>query len=76
MLGWREAEAAEREIRAAEGPLSPTESLAWAEALNALNPAAMSQPDPVREREVEQARDAWNKLRLAMGWNPESQTVA
>jgi hypothetical protein len=73
VLGWQAAEAAEREIRRAEGPLSPSESLAWAEALCALNPAAMSKPDPVREREVAEARAAWDKLRARLLWKPGSK---
>jgi hypothetical protein len=67
VLGWRAAEAAEREVRQAEPPLSPSESLAWAEELFALNPAAMSGPDPVREREVAEVRRTWAKLRARLG---------
>lgn len=67
MLGWRAAEAAERAVRRTDKPLSPRESLAWAEELSALNPAAMGSPDPVREREVAEVRRTWAKLRARLG---------
>ena len=70
VLGWRAAEATEQQVRRAEGPLGPGESLAWAEALCALNQEAFSQPDPVRECEVAEARRAWDKLRARLGWKP------
>ncbi len=73
-MGWRAAEAAERHVRQSETPLLPSESLAWAEQLIALNPAAMTAPDPVREREVDQAMQAWHKLRVAKGWKPGDGT--
>ena len=76
VLGWRAAEAAERRVRGAEGPLGAGESLAWAEELCALNPEAFSQPDPVREREVGEARAAWDKLRARLGWKPGTKTAA
>ncbi len=74
VLGWRAAEAAEQRLRQTEKPLSPGESLAWAEEIIALNPAAMMALDPVREREVAQARQAWQRLRLAKGWKPSDGT--
>ena len=67
VLGWRAAEVAERAARRAEGPLGPGESLAWAEELCALNQDAFSRPDLVREREVAEARAAWDKLRARLG---------
>jgi hypothetical protein len=74
VLGWRAAEAAEQYVRQGEPPLSPSESLAWAEQIIALNPAAMTAPDPVREREVELAMLAWQRLRVAKGWKPGDGT--
>ena len=76
VLGWRAAEAMEQEVRRAEGPLSPRESLAWAEELCALNPETFGQPDAVREREVAEARGAWDKLRARLGWKPGTKTAA
>jgi hypothetical protein len=76
VAGWRAAEAAEQHLRQAEEPLPPGESLAWAEELVALIPEAMRVPDPVREREVAQARLAWHKLRMAKGWKPGDGTRA
>jgi hypothetical protein len=66
VLGWRAAETAEIEVRRAEHPLSPSESLAWAEELCALNLAALSSPDAVREREVAEVRRTWAKLRARL----------
>lgn len=76
VLGWRAAEATEQQVRRAEGPLAPGESLAWAEELCALNQEAFSQPDSVREREVAEARRAWDKLRARLGWKPGTKTAA
>ena len=76
VLGWRTAESTERQVRRAEGPLGPDESLAWAEELCALNQEAFSRPDPIREREVAGARAAWDKLRARLGWKPGTKTAA
>ena len=75
VLGWRAAEAAEQQVRRAERPLGPAESLAWAEEICALNQGAFSRPDPVREREVTEARNAWDKLRARLGWTPGKKTA-
>jgi len=76
VLGWRAAGAMEQQVRLAEAPLGPAESLAWAEELCALNPEAFDQPDPIREREVAEARRAWDKLRARLGWKPGTKTAA
>jgi hypothetical protein len=68
VVGWRAAESEEQRLRQQEKPLSAEESLAAAEALRAINPAIFAEPDAVREREVEAARRAWDKLRERMGW--------
>lgn len=59
--GWRAAERAAK----AEHPtaMSAEESLGAAEELRNLNPDAFRGGDPIREREVSRAREAWNTLR-------------
>ncbi|MBN2574650.1 MAG: hypothetical protein JXP73_08785 [Deltaproteobacteria bacterium] len=76
VLGWRAAERVEQRIHMGERPPAPDEALAWADELCALNPAAMSAPDSVRERGVDDARRAWDKLRARLGWQPGSKTAA
>ena len=63
--GWRAAEARERELRRIEGPMNPAESFEAGMELCELLPDLSSAPDPLRTREVEQARLAWRRLRDA-----------
>jgi hypothetical protein len=62
VAGWRAAEARTQAERKPL-PLSLAEALATAEELRALNPAAFQGEDPVREREVAEARRAWARVR-------------
>jgi hypothetical protein len=68
VFGWRAAEQAEQRTRHQEKPLSAEDALAVADEIRAMNPAAFTAADAVREREVEAARRAWDKLRERMGW--------
>jgi hypothetical protein len=76
VLGWRAAERAGQQARMVERPLGPDEALAWADKLRALNPMAFSEADEVREREVAEARRAWDKLRARQGCRPGNKTAA
>jgi hypothetical protein len=73
VMGWRAAAARETELRRHEGPLDSGEAIDFALEAWALNPHAFETHDPIREREVEQARQAWAKLRERLGWQ---QTTA
>lgn len=68
IAGWRAAEARERQVRRAEPVLDPTTALDLSEELCELNPDLFRDEDPLREREVSQARAAWAKLRERLGW--------
>ncbi len=69
VAGWRAAEArAQAERRTS--PLTPAEALVAAEEIRALNPAAFQGEDPVREREVAEARRAWARVRKQWRSNP------
>jgi len=63
--GWRAAEVRERQLRAIEGAVAPEAALEAALELCELLPDQTAS-DPLREREVEQARSAWRRLRD--GW--------
>jgi hypothetical protein len=63
--GWRAAEVRERELRREEGAMTPADALEAALELCELLPED-ADSDPLREREVEQARLAWRRLRD--GW--------
>lgn len=63
--GWRAAEVRERQLRALEGASAPAEALEAALELCELMPEHAGS-DPLREREAEQARLAWRRLRD--GW--------
>jgi hypothetical protein len=62
LSGWRAAEERGRAERR-NSRLTAAESLAAAEEVRALNPAAFEGADPVREREVAEARRAWARVR-------------
>jgi hypothetical protein len=68
VAGWRAAEARQIEERRAEGPPSAEEAWTFALELWELNPAAFAAPDLVREREIDEARRAWAKLRARLIW--------
>lgn len=68
IAGWRAAEARERQVRRAEPVLDPTTALDLSEELCELDPALFREEDPVRTREVSEARAAWAKLRERLGW--------
>ena len=68
VAGWRAAEARERQVRRTETVLDPTAALDLSEELCDLDPALFREEDPVRKREVSEARAAWAKLRERLGW--------
>jgi hypothetical protein len=68
VAGWRAAEVRERQIRRAEALLDATTALELAEELCELDPDLFREEDPVRTREVGEARAAWAKLRERLGW--------
>ncbi|MGC4088651.1 MAG: hypothetical protein QM756_12280 [Polyangiaceae bacterium] len=74
VAGWRAAEACERQVRRAEAILDPTTALVISEELCELDPNLFQEEDPVRKREVAEARAAWGKLRERLGWQPRAQS--
>jgi hypothetical protein len=68
IAGWRAAEIRERQVRREEPIPEPTTALELATELCELAPALFQEEDPVREREVREARAAWAKLRERLGW--------
>lgn len=68
VAGWRAAEVRERHVRRAEAPLDATTALELSEELCDLDPDLFRKEDPVRKREVGEARAAWAKLRERLGW--------
>lgn len=60
---WSLAEARSREARRQPARLSPEQSFRAFEELMALASDCLWAEDPVRKREVEQARRAWLRLR-------------
>lgn len=73
VAGWRAAEVRERQVRRAEALLDPTTALDLSEELCELNPDLFREEDPVRSREVGEARAAWAKLRERLGWQRHAQ---
>lgn len=66
VAGFESAARADR--RAARAPRTPDEAFAAAAELWELRPELFSEPsDPIRERGVAQARDAWARLRAVWG---------
>jgi hypothetical protein len=63
VAAWRAAEVRERQVRRAEALLDATTSLELSEELCELDPDLFREEDPVRKREVGEARAAWAKLR-------------
>jgi hypothetical protein len=66
--GWRAAERREREAREAEGSPPPSVALQDGLELCLLDPLSPGSADPVREREDELVRAAWDRLRRGLGW--------
>lgn len=66
--GWRAAERREREVRALEGPRPPSQALEDALDLCQQDPLPVGGVDPVREREEEATRTAWDRLRRGLAW--------
>jgi hypothetical protein len=61
--GWRAAEKKASVARRREGPLAPDASLAAAEELRELVAPIYVSRDTTRERQVAEARAAWNEVR-------------
>jgi hypothetical protein len=74
IAGWRAAELRERQLRRDEPILDPTTALELATELCELAPGLFEVEDPVREREVREARAAWAKLRERLGWPRQVQS--
>jgi hypothetical protein len=61
IAGHRAAERRSLELMRDEGPISP--ELSFHAAMELCDLAAPMEPDPVRDREIEQARRVWAKLK-------------
>jgi hypothetical protein len=70
--GWRAAERREREVREAEGAPPVSVALEAGLELCQLDPHPPGTVDPVRAREDESARRAWDRLRRGLGWQPNA----
>jgi hypothetical protein len=70
--GWRAAERREREVREAEGAPPVSVALEAGLELCQLDPHPPGTVDPVRAREDESARRAWDRLRRGLGWQPSA----
>lgn len=61
IAGHRAAERRSLELMRHEGPMSP--ELSFRAAMELCDLAPPMEPDPVRDREIEQARRLWTKLK-------------